>query len=440
MQKQRLQQQQKLKISHKQIQFLLLLQTPLINLENRVQEELEENPALEEIDLEDSEEDSGYLVQKKKSSYPERAIAEKSLTLSEFLHNQLIEVVLSDEEDFLVRYLIDSLDENGFLTRDLYVICSDLLAGFNMDIHESTLSTCLNIIQNFDPVGVGATSVQESLILQLKKRKSTSIRKKAINILTDHYSPFMNKNFDFLTSQIDSEDLSLIYKEVETLNPFPAAGFSQNREVSHFIIPDFTITSEGNDLHIVLNKAIEKKVRVNRDYKKMLEEATDIEVKIFLKEKIEGAKWFQNALAEREITLKKIMKAIVDFQKKYFKSGNEKDLRPMKLMDIAQVVKMDISTISRMSNSKYVETFFGTLLIKDLFSEAYKKEDGTVISTKEIKSRLRELVDEEDKKNPLSDDQLAIILGGEEYLIARRTVAKYRSSLSIPVAKLRRKL
>ena len=440
MQKQRLQQQQKLKISHKQIQFLLLLQTPLIDLENRVQEELEENPALEEIDVEDPEEDSGYLFQKKKSSSPEKTIAEKPLTLSEFLHNQLIEIVLSDEEDFLVRYLIDSLDENGFLTRDLHVICSDLLVSFNMDVHESALSTCLGIIQNFEPIGVGATSVQESLLLQLKKKESTSIRKMAITILTTHYLPFMNKNFDFLTKQIDAEELSLIYKEIETLNPFPAVGFSENSEGSHFIVPDFTITSEENALRVVLNKTIEKKIRVNRDYKKMLEEAKDVEVKTFLKEKIESAQWFQNALTERDITLKKIMEAIIYFQEKYFKSGHEKDLRPMKLMDIAQVVKMDISTISRMSNSKYVETFFGTFLVKDLFSEAYKKEDGSVISTKEIKNRLKELVETEDKKIPLSDDQLAEILGGEEYLIARRTVAKYRASLSIPIAKLRRKL
>ena len=231
-----------------------------------------------------------------------------------------------------------------------------------------------------------------------------------------------------------------MYLKVEKLNPNPGGAFSNSAEITTYILPDFSISYQDEELILKLNKSNNRQVFVNKRYEKMLIESKDKETTDFLKQKIESANWFADAIKQRESTLHNVMLAILDFQKEYFISGDEKDLKPMKLMDIAEVVQMDISTISRVSNSKYVETFFGTFLLKELFSEAYKKEDGTIISTKEIKEKLKEILESEDKKQPLNDERLAELLGKEEYHIARRTVAKYRDQLKFPVARLRKTL
>ena len=224
------------------------------------------------------------------------------------------------------------------------------------------------------------------------------------------------------------------------MNPNPGSAFSNSAEITTYILPDFSVSYQGRELNLKLNKSNNRQVFVNKRYEKMLIESKDKETTDFLKQKIESANWFADAIKQRENTLHNVMSAILDFQQEYFISGDEKALNPMKLMDIAEAVQMDISTISRVSNSKYVETFFGTFLLKELFSEAYRKDDGTEISTKEIKSKLQEIIETEDKKRPLTDEQLSELLGQEEYHIARRTVAKYREQLKIPVARLRRTL
>ena len=440
MQNQKLEQNQRLKISSKQIQFLSLLQTPSMDLERVIEKELEENPALEEAEENESENDENNYAHRRENKFqPEKQLAEKSITLSEFLESQMIEVSLDSKSEFLVKYLINSLDKNGFITRDLHIISSDLFVNYKLEVDEDELLDCLKIIQKFEPIGVGARSLKESLLIQLKNKKRTLETDLALYVISNFYSEFMNKNYEKLLEKTNKnkEEIRSVYKEVEKLNPFPGSEYSSEKKEEKYIVPDFNISIIDNRPVASLLRCY-KKIKTSAYYQKMLKTAKDNSVVEFLKRKIDTAKWFQNALKEREKTLLDIMQVIVNFQEKYFLSGNEVDLKPMKLIDIAKIVKMDISTISRMSNSKYFESFFGCILVKDLFSEAYMQLDGTSVSIKVIKKRLQEIIKEEDKTRPLSDEKIAEVLGGEDYLIARRTVAKYRASLSIPTKKMRR--
>lgn len=443
--KQRLQQNQKLKLSPKQIQFLGLLQIPITSLEHRIEEELERNPALEEEILEEEEEEfqQEYNFQKRHNSdFSSPPIPEKEQTLYDSLIKQILLLSLAERERNLAEYLIGYLDGNGFLTRDLYTIESDLLLNQDIEVREKELEQILAKIQTLDPIGVGARDLQECLIMQLEVKEQTKEIKTALEVLKNHYVPFSKKNFEAILRESDiSEDLlKKVYLEVEKLNPSPGSVFSNSTEITTYILPDFSVSYQDGKLNLKLNKINNKQVFVNSKYEKMLTESKDKETTDFLKQKIESGNWFAEAIKQRENTLFNVMSAILDFQKEYFISGDGKDLKPMKLMDISEVVKMDISTISRVSNSKYVETAFGTFLLKELFSEAYRKDDGTEISTKEIKSKLQEIIETEDKKKPLTDEQLSELLGQEEYHIARRTVAKYREQLKIQVARLRRTL
>ena len=443
--KQRLQQNQKLKLSPKQIQFLGLLQIPITSLEHRIEEELEKNPALEEEIVEEEEEglQQEYNFQKRyNSDFTLPPIPEKEQTLYDSLINQILLLSLAEREHNLAKYLIGCLDDNGFLTRDLHIIESDLLLNQDIEASEKELEQILVKIQTLEPIGVGAINLQECLIIQLKAKEQTKEIKRAIEVLKNYYIPFSKKNFEAILRESDISErmLKKVYLEVEKLNPNPGGAFSNSAEITTYILPDFSISYQDGELNLQLNKSNNRQVFVNKRYEKMLIESKDKETTDFLKQKIESANWFADAIKQRENTLHNVMSAILDFQKEYFISGDEKDLNPMKLMDIAEVVQMDISTISRVSNSKYVETFFGTFLLKELFSEAYRKDDGTEISTKEIKSKLQEIIETEDKKRPLTDEQLSELLGQEEYHIARRTVAKYREQLKIPVARLRRTL
>ena len=440
MQNQKLEQNQRLKISSKQIQFLSLLQTPSMDLERVIEKELEENPALEEAEENESENDENNYAHRRENKFqPEKQLAEKSITLSEFLESQMIEVSLDSKSEFLVKYLINSLDKNGFITRDLHIISSDLFVNYKLEVDEDELLDCLKVIQKFDPIGVGARSLKESLLIQLKNKKRTLETELAFYVISNFYSEFMNKNYEKLLEKTNKnkEEIRSVYKEVEKLNPFPGSEYGSEKKEEKYIVPDFNISIIDNKPVASLLSCY-KKIKTSAYYQKMLKTAKDNSVVEFLKRKIDTAKWFQNALKEREKTLLDIMQVIVNFQEKYFLSGNEVDLKPMKLIDIAKIVKMDISTISRMSNSKYFESFFGCILVKDLFSEAYMQLDGTSVSIKVIKKRLQEIIKEEDKTRPLSDEKIAEVLGGEDYLIARRTVAKYRASLSIPTKKMRR--
>ena len=303
------------------------------------------------------------------------------------------------------------------------------------------INNAIKILQDLDPVGVGAKNLKECLLIQ--NRKSEFENKDLITrIINDFYNAFTNKNFEKIIKelQIGQQELAEVYKNVESLNPIPSSGFSKDKENTEYIIPDFSVKNNDGEVVVKLNTNRKRNIKLSPFYKNLIAETKDEKTKEFLKEKLEKAKWFIESLQKREDTLLNVMNAILEIQEEYFISGAEKDLKPMKLADIAEKVKMDISTISRVTNSKYVETDFGNFLLKDFFSEAYKKDTGEVISTKEIKNKLQEIVNGEDKNSPYTDENLCKLLGQNEFYIARRTVAKYRDELKIPIAKIRRSL
>lgn len=445
MQKQQQILKQKLKLSPQQIQFLSLLAIPIVHLEKRIEEELEENPALEESDstesTENKEENFHYKSNENKRDFIVDNITASIDSLSSFLHKQIIGINNSDKEVELLEYLIDSLDDNGFLTQRNDAIIDDYFIANDILITEKELNGALDILKTFEPVGVGAKDLQECLIIQLERKDSVykSISKE---ILENYYHEFSNKNFEKIIKElkISEKELADVYKEIESLNPIPGSGFSINKENTEYVVADFSLKNCEDGISVILNNPNTKIVAVNKYYEKLLKETSDVETKDFLQKKIETAKWFVDALKKRNKTLKDVMEAIVKIQESYFTSGKEYDLKPMKLADIAEIIKMDISTISRVTNSKYVETNFGSFLLKDFFSEAYKKENGEIISTKEIKKKLIDIIDSEDKTKPFTDEIICDLLGKEEYHIARRTVAKYREELKIPISKFRRKL
>ena len=439
MNKQRLQQKQHQNLSPQQIQFLGLLQIPIVALEKRIKEELEENPALEEDEQEEINISERSFKQHTNDD-TQFQIEDKSESLSDFLSQQLIALDIKENQLFLVNYLINSLEDNGFLVRDLYSITSDLLISNNLVVNEQQLNKALSIVQQLEPFGVGARNLQECLLIQLKyKHPEKKLEKE---ILSNYYIPFSNKNFEHLAKhlEVDFDTLKKAYSTIESLNPIPGNGFSKNAEGIAYVYPDFSIAIADGKLELKLNNSNVKPIKVSSYYQNMLKETEDEATKKFLVEKVEKANWFKDAIAKRNDTLKNVVTAILGIQESYFISGNEKELKPMKLADIAQIVNMDISTISRVSNSKYIATHFGTFKLKELFSEAYRKDNGELISTKEIKTRLQEIIASEDKINPFTDEKLAQLLGKDDYHIARRTVAKYRENLNIQIAKLRREL
>ena len=439
MNKQRLVQKQYQNLSPQQIQFLSLLQTPIVSLEKRIEEELENNPALEE---DEHEEINQPLYQKKEgiNNFEEHQIVEKNESLENYLTNQLIDLNLEDDIKFLVKYLINSIDKNGFLNRDLYSISSDILINHNENVEEKKLDEALTILKSLEPIGIGSKNLQECLLIQLKTRFPNE--EDAYNIILHHYSSFSNKNYEFIIKKIGLNKIELrnIYELIAKLQPIPSTGFSSQSNTTKYIYADFTISTINNEIELQINKANTKPVKTSNYYSALLNETKDSKTKEFLSKKIEQANWFKEAIIKREHTLKIVMQAIIKLQKDYFLSGAESDLKPMKLSDIAEMVNMDISTISRVSNSKYIETQFGTFKVKELFSEAYVKESGEIISTNVIKNKLKELIAIENKLSPLTDEQLTRELSKHEFNIARRTVSKYRKILNIKTAKLRREI
>ena len=453
MQKQRLKQEIGLNLSPQQIQFMNLLQIPLMSLEKRIEDELESNPALEETskdqdkneDIESSWESARTYNQSIEEKYSTVA-RERELSLQEFLLQQLPMQSLNDDEAVLAQFIIGCLDDNGFLSRSLPSISDDLLFKLNLNISETELIPILKIVQKLDPVGVGARDLKECLLLQLENKNQTEPIKLAQSVLRYQYTAFANKNYEKLLKEfdVDKNQIRQVYKEVEQLNPKPGSSFTNTQEVNAYITADFLLEADNDELNVVLNNSRSKSLRSSQYYKKMLEnleqEKGDKEAIQFLKEKIEGAEWFANALIQRELTLLKTMNCIVSIQEEFFKTGDEKLLQPMKLMDISEKIDLDISTISRVTNSKYIETPYGTFLLKEFFSDAYRKDDGTVISNKVIKSHLQDILENENKKKPYSDEELSEKLDELGFHVARRTVAKYRDQLGVAVAKLRREL
>ena len=453
MQKQRLKQEIGLNLSPQQIQFMNLLQIPLISLEKRIEDELESNPALEETNKEKEKNEDTESGWESTSNYnPSReekyntVARERELSLQEFLLQQLPMQSLDDDESELAQFIIGCLDDNGFLSRSLLSISDDLLFKLNLNISETELTPILKIVQNLDPTGVGARDLKECLLLQLENKTQTESIKLAQSVLQNQYTAFANKNYEKLLKEfdIDENQIRQVYKEVEQLNPKPGSSFTNTQEVNAYITADFLLEDDNDELNVILNNSRSKSLRSSQYYKKMLEnlqqEKGDKEAIQFLKEKIEGAEWFATALIQREQTLLKTMNCIVSIQEEFFKTGDAKLLKPMKLLDISEKIDLDISTISRVTNSKYIETPYGTFLLKEFFSDAYSKDDGTVISNKVIKSHLEDILENENKKKPYSDEELSEKLDELGFHIARRTVAKYRDQLGVAVARLRREL
>lgn len=485
--KQSLQQKLLQKLSPQQIQFIKLLQIPTVMLDSRIKEELEENPALEDGSLSNSEEVQEYQLDDEENANKEERNEQDEFNIDDYIQDedqddgykimgdndsdddekkempiaintsfhdtlvtQLSLNIMADHEFMVAQQILGSLDDDGYLRRPINALVDDLAFSQNIITTETEVEHLLEIIQSFDPAGVGARSLQECLLLQLKRKdvqhKSIKI---AIEIVRDYLDEFTKKHYDKLERglNISSEELKEAIQEILRLNPKPGNSFADNNKQLQ-VIPDFIITKNDNYLILTLNSKNAPELRVSRSYQEMFQtydKAAQKDKKMkeavqFVKQKLDSAKWFIDAIKQRQQTLIKTMNAIMNYQYDYFLTGDDRMLKPMILKDIADQVQMDISTVSRVANSKYVQTEFGTFLLKSFFSEGIQTESGEEVSNREVKKILEECISAEDKKRPLADERLAEILKERGYNIARRTVAKYREQLNIPVARLRKEL
>lgn len=473
------------KLSPQQIQLMKLIQLPTQAFEQRLKQELEENPALEtgkdEVDtqqdefddLYDNETDSesisaedinidDYLSDDEIPDYRTQANnysaddEEKSvpyaagISFNQYLINQLNTIYLTDEEWSIAEFLVGSVDESGYIRRPLSDIMDDLAFTQNIYTDEKTIEKVLHIVQDLDPAGVAARTLEECLLLQLKRKEMTPSIELAIQLLEKSFEQFTKKHYQKLIQKhnITEEQLKDAIAEIERLNPKPGGTYSGNNRIVEHVVPDFSIRIVDGELELTLNGRNAPELHVSREYNNMLEGYKNSKEKsksqkdtvMFIKQKLDAAKWFIDAIRQRQQTLYITMNEIMEYQKEYFLTGDERKLRPMILKDIADGIGMDVSTVSRVANSKYVDTPYGTKLIKDYFSESMKNDQGEDVSTKEIKKILETVIGEETKKKPLTDDKLAAILKEKGYPIARRTVAKYREQLDIPVARLRKQI
>lgn len=463
-----------------------LIQLPTQAFEQRLKQELEENPALEggkeesdsiddefadtyENDEADSEiistEDiniDDYLSDDEIPDYRTKANnysaddEEKNVpyaagtSFNQYLLSQMNTVYLSDDEWSIAEFLVGSVDESGYIRRPLSDITDDLAFTQNIYTDEETVERVLKIVQKLDPPGVGARSLEECLIIQLKRKESSPSIELAITILEKSFEQFTKKHYKKLIQKynISEEQLREAISEIEKLNPKPGGSYSGNNRMVEHVVPDFSIRIVDGELELSLNGRNAPELHVSREYSNMLKGYKDAKKKsksqkdtvMFIKQKLDAAKWFIDAIRQRQQTLFITMNAIMQYQSEYFLTGDERNLRPMILKDIADEIEMDVSTVSRVANSKYVDTPYGTKLIKEFFSESMKNDQGEDVSTKEIKKILETVIGEESKKKPLTDDKLAALLKEKGYPIARRTVAKYREQLDIPVARLRKQI
>ncbi len=465
------------KLSPQQIQFIKLLQIPTAELEARVEEELEDNPALEEgmeepeevsndfeedttsdndeIDVEDYLRDddfSGYKMQGDGDNEEREMPIAMHSTLNEQLLDQLGFLRLDDRQTAIGKQLLGSIESDGYIRRDLEAIINDLAFSQNIETDIDEVEEILRKIQTFDPPGIGARTLQECLLLQLERREDEQnvdvyVAKK---ILEECVDEFTKKHYDKIMKKLDIEDEDFVKDAIELirkLNPKPG-GSSTGLVRTQFLIPDFILTNNNGELEIALNSRNAPELKVSRSYSEMFKaydksDKKDKKLKdtvTFVKQKLDAAKWFIDAIKQRQNTLLNTMRAIVDFQYEYFLEGDESKLRPMILKDIANIINMDISTVSRVANSKSVQTDFGIFPLKYFFSEGIATDSGEDVSSREVKNELKNIIDGEDKSKPLSDDKLEKLLKAKGYNIARRTVAKYREQLNIPVARLRKEL
>ena len=465
------------RLSPQQIQLMKLLQVPTMELETRIKQEIEENPALEEgaeekeeDEFEEEQEedekeedfniddyladDADYKTQVNNTSKDDE---EKVIPLSgaksfqERLTTQLHMGKLSETQSVIADTLIGNLDESGYLNREIEAIVDDLAFAMNISTTEEEVEEILIMIQEMDPAGIGARDLRECLLLQIDRRQNGDItRFTAKKILEDHFEEFTKKHYKKIMKklEINDEDLKDAIDEIVKLNPKPGGSSKEASGNYQQIVPDFGITENEGKLSLTINGRNAPELKVSRAYKNMLRgyaegaksTKSDKEALTFIKQKLDGAKWFIDAIKQRQNTLLLTMDAIMNYQKQYFLTGDETKLRPMILKDIAEIVSLDISTISRVANSKYVQTEQGVISLKYFFSESLSTSSGEEVSTREVKKILSEAVKAEEKRKPLTDEKLANLLKDKGYNIARRTVAKYREQLNIPVARLRKEL
>jgi RNA polymerase sigma-54 factor len=476
------------KLSPQQIQLMKLIQLPTQAFEQRLKEELIENPALEsgkdddeiydkdefdnnddydefddnesidadEINIDEylsDDETPDYKLQANNYSDDDddrETPFAASTSFHQDLINQLNTFILSDEDRGIAEFLVGSIDDDGYLRRSIQDIVDDMAFTQGIYTDEKAVEKILNIIHELEPAGVGARDLQECLLLQLKHKTPTEYVDLAIKVIENYFEHFTKKHYEKLLSLCDvsQEQLKKGIEEIEKLNPKPGGSFDSNNRVVEQIVPDFTIRIVDGELELTLNGRNAPSLHVSKDYQEMLQTYKDSRDKSgsqkdavqFIKQKLDSAKWFIDAIRQRQETLFVTMNAIMYFQQEYFLDGEETKLKPMILKDIADMVGLDISTVSRVANSKYVDTPYGTKLIKEFFSEAMKNDQGEDVSTLEIKKILKTVVEDEDKSKPYSDEQLVEILKEKGYPIARRTIAKYRDLLDIPVARMRKKI
>ena len=479
MQKLNLQQRLLQKLSPQQIQMIKLLELPTMQLEQRIKEELEVNPVLEEggdqvsdeaemadktqedalsnIDSYINDDDTPnyklYANNYSKDSTKTAIPFSVGIDFHASLEDQLGLRPITPRQQALGQYLIGSIDDDGYLRRPLENIVDDIAFALNLEVTEEELEEVLQVIQDFEPLGVGARNLQECLLIQLRhKDQEVKAVYNATIILEKYFEEFTKKHYDKIASRLglEEDELRDAIEEIVSLTPKPGSSYNDPHSAyAEHIIPDFVLELKDDELMLSLNSKNQPELRISREYQAMLREYVarkldntkkDKEAVTFVKQKIDSAKWFIDALKLRQNTLMLTMNAILEFQKAYFMEGDETKLRPMILKDIAEVTNLDISTISRVVNSKYVQTHFGIYPLKHFFSEGMQNDSGEEVSTREIKTILEECVASENKRQPLTDEALMDILKEKGYPIARRTVAKYREQLNIPVARLRKEL
>jgi len=484
MQKLGLNQSLQQKLSPQQIQFIKLLQVPTAELESRIEEELEINPALEEGQEEPQQDDkqeeeeyqetSGgeeevdikdYLRDDEYSSYKTQSDGggdddddrEMPIPMGTSLHEQLMTQLgylgLNEHQEAIGKQLVGSIEADGYIRRDLEAIVNDLAFSQGIETTLQEVESILKKIQSFDPPGIAARNLQECLLLQLDRMDNghdidVAVAKK---ILTESFEEFTKKHYQKIQKKLGTEDEEFVRDAVELiirLNPKPGSGSSSGMVKNQVIIPDFILTNSNGKLELALNSRNAPELRISRSYTDMFKaydkgDKKDKKLKeavTFVKQKLDAAKWFIDAIKQRQQTLLRTMKAIVDFQYEFFQEGDETKLRPMILKDIAQIINMDISTVSRVASSKAVQTDFGIYQLKYFFSEGISTDSGEEVSSREVKQIIKDIIEAEDKNKPYSDDKLETILNEKGYNIARRTVAKYREQLNIPVARLRKEM
>ena len=460
------------KLSPQQIQMIKLLELPAVQLEQRIKQEIEDNIVLEEEERssEDDEQPQQisvdeYLHDDDTPSYKSRinnfskddkqrpVYLTEGRSLQEYLIEQLRYRNLPERDMRLAVYLVGSIDEDGYLRRDLESVADDIAFTMGLETTAGELERLLGIIHELEPAGIGARDLRECLLLQMAQMPvNTRPRRLARKILTSYFDEFVKKHYEKLMArlQISEDDFRDAIAEIRHLSPKPGNLYAEGgTDTTPYIIPDFILDYQDGRFSLSLNSYNVPEVRVNRRYMEMIREMVgsdgrvrekDKEAIQFVKNKIDSAKWFISAIKQRHDTLMRTMQTILDYQQEYFKDGDKSKLRPMILKDIADRTGLDVSTISRVVNSKYVQTQFGIILLKSLFSEAMQTDSGEEVSSYEIKNILQQCIDEEDKRRPLTDETLMDILNSKGYRIARRTVAKYREMLGIPVARLRKQI